>query len=254
MSGDRYRAEVGRQAPDRGAEAHLLLVLAEVGERCAELNGGGAGAARESRLGEEVADVHAVELAQVDLAQDPAVVPPAAAGGAVVLVDERRQVGLGTATVDAHNEVVHAAPSELVGGHLKREVCALVGPDLVAVQVHARAVVHRLEADDPAHAAAGLRSPEVGAVPAHAAALAGVREVVGVPGVGDGDGRPARERRLALEALCQSLVERVAAEVPGAIHQVAARVAVVVQHLRLRRIYRGAGHARKGEREQRDGE
>src|SRR5205085_3965958 len=104
---------------------------------------------------------------------------------------------------------------------------AAVAADLAAVQEDGGMQVHRFEAQDPGEVLGPGGDREVLAVPADAAAVALVGEVAGVPGVRDGGGRPSVERHLALEAEPEALVQVVTAEVPRAVHEEAAGLAVL---------------------------
>jgi hypothetical protein len=145
---DHARAEVSAHAADPAADADSLLAPGVVPHGRAEEHPRAAVDASQRRAHEQALDVDAVDLAQVDLAQDAAVVPPAAAGAPVGLVARGRDVGCATAVVDANDEMVHAA-ARVAHDDLERDERPLVAADLAAVQVHASAVVDRLEAELP---------------------------------------------------------------------------------------------------------
>jgi hypothetical protein len=193
-------------------------------------------------------EVDVVDLAQVDLAQQAAVVPPAARRLAHDRQAGGREVGLLAARVDPDDEVVDAPALEQPGrqADLERQVRAAVLADGLAVEPDLRAVVDRLEAHDPRGPLGRRRKPEVLAIPADPAEerLRGV--VADVPRVGDPDLLPAGDPRLELGA---ALVV-VELEQPSAVHEIAARGTGLVERLGGRRGDDRLGARRRGDRQQ----
>src|SRR5439155_21664596 len=128
----------------------------------------------------------ALDAPQVDLAQDAAVVPPAADRAAGDVVARGREVAALAARVDADDQPVRAVAPQRPGrdDELERQVRTGVGAKPLAVEPHPGPVVDRLEPDDPRVACGAARKTEVLAVPADAAVHRGLRLVGRVPGVG----------------------------------------------------------------------
>ena len=229
MGSDRRSPEIELDLAVGAGQRHLLLGAGEVADQRLVLDRGVAGGARQDRPDLHLGDVDPLDRAQIHLAQQAAVVPPAAAGSG-------GQVALGAAVVDPHDQAVDAAAQPLEV-ELERQVGARVGADLAAVEPHRGPVVDGLEADDPA--AVGLahvarerlgREREVAAVPADRAVHARRRDVAGVVGVGNRHRGPAVGRRdVAKPALRLAHVGRVGAVQPGASEQIPAGLAVLVE-------------------------
>ena len=127
----------------------------------------------------DVDHVESLDAAQVHLAQDAGVVPPAAdvapaAADAARGHVERRAGGCRRGRPAGWCRAA-AGPS---CAHLERQVAARVGTQATAVQPDGGAVVDRLEAQDPLERRARARELEVLAVPPDAAEVA-ARGVVG---------------------------------------------------------------------------
>ena len=186
--------------------------------------------ARQVGAHDDTRHIDPVDALQIDLAQDPAVVPPASRGIAGPGQPRRREVGRQAAVVDADDEAVRARALEALPpqAQLERQVRAGIAADELAVEPHARAVVHRLEAHKPVHPAPRVGQLEVLAVPADRALKGGDGVVAGVPGTRDLRHRPAVGRRLALEVLLEPDAGPIQPEHPVAAQQIAAvgRVAV----------------------------
>ena len=159
-------------------------------------------------------DVDSLVAAQVDLAQDPAVVPPAAARPSVRALVAARDVRSRPPVVHPHDEPVDAVAHEARRGQLERHVAELVLAQEHAVQPDLRAVVHRLEAELPAERGVLRGQDEVLAIPPDRSALAVVGVVLRVPGARDRRRRPAVERRVRGQPRGLALVRRVEQEVP----------------------------------------
>ena len=205
---------------------------------------------------EQARDVDAVDALQVDLAQQAAVVPPAARGVAGAGQPRRREVRRQAAVVDAHHEVVDAAALERRAGQAQREreVGARVAADRPAVEPHLRAVVDRLEAHEPVHPGARVGQVEVLAVPADAADHRGGGVVAGVPRVRNARRLPAGPVGLALEALIEPDAGAVETEQPVAAEQVAVVRTVVVDGAArdaVGRDRRAGGRAREDDQQHR---
>src|SRR3954452_22185227 len=150
----------GKAAPDRGAGAapdperdhRCVLLTAQVAQQHLDPHLGRAPYSGKLGKRPHLFDVDAVDGPHVDLAKNPAEVPPAA--GAVSVEGRGAPVGeVGAAPQrrDLDHEVVGAA-LEVLEVHLEREVAAEAA-DQLAVQVDEGAVVVALEAHFPAHLA-----------------------------------------------------------------------------------------------------
>jgi hypothetical protein len=187
-----------------------------------------------------VLDVDRVDLADVDLAQQPPEVPPAA--GAVPVEGRRppvREVAVAAQRRDLHDQRV-APLAQPVEVGLEREV-ARVPADRPAVEPDLRADVGALEADLPERALelvlGHLRDREFLAVPAHRCLVE--LGVARVPVVRDADRLPADEVVLGVPALDVSDRRQrvVGAEVPGAAQQLTRGLPFVDQGLAARRLH-----------------
>jgi hypothetical protein len=203
--------------------------------------------AREIGADDDRVEVDVVDLAQVDLAQQAAVVPPAARRLAHDRQPGGREVGLLAARVDPDDQVIDAAALEQPGrqADLEGQIGAAVLADRLAVEPDLRAVVDRLEAHHPRRPLGGRREPEVLAVPADAAQERLRRVVADVPRVGDGDLLPAGGPGLELGP---ALVV-VELEQPRAVHQVAPGGTGLVERLVARGGDHRLGARRRGDRQ-----
>ena len=239
--GDAPRAEARADGDAPGTQA-VVAQRDAVGDRRL------ARGAREVGPDDDRVEVDVVDLAQVDLAQQAAVVPPAARRLAHDRQPGGREVGLLAARVDPDDQVVDAAALEQPGrqADLERQVGAAVLADRLAVEPDLRAVVDRLEAHHPRRPLGGRRELEVLAVPPDPAEERLRAVVADVPRVGDRDLLPAGDPGLELGA---ALVV-VELEQPGAVHQVAAGGTGLVERLVARRGDDRLGARRDGDREQ----
>ena len=119
------RSACRRSADDPGRAGRWLLTLAT---SHVDEDARGAAAAAKARPHVDVLEVEVRHLAQVDLAQDAGVVPPAALERTALPIRERRDVELLAPAVGAHDEPVDAAPPDALRTHLERQVRADVAP------------------------------------------------------------------------------------------------------------------------------
>ena len=232
-----------RLRPVAAVQTHLLglagVVVGDdlVGDRRV------AGRARQQRADLRRAEIDLVDGAQVDVAQDAAVVPPAAERRPGHRQARRREVVAVAAVVDAHDDPVRLAGVQLPRreDELERQVGAAVAPDHVAVEPHRRLVVDRLEAGDPGRRLRRAGQPEVLAIPGDTAAERLRARVQRVPRLGDRDLGPAVDPRVVLVVGGDPDVAGVVAPQPCPVEQVAARRAVAVVGLERRRLGRVAG-------------
>ena len=213
---------------DRDDERHVPVLLREVPQRRAHLDPRLAADPLQPRQRRYVLHIHRVHAPHVDLAQDPAEVPPAA--GAVAVVGGRPPMGevrVAAQRRDLHDERV-ASLAQVREQHLEWEVAG-VERELLAVQPDLGAVVVALEAHLPevARLLRRARQRELLAVPADRGAV--LRGVLGVPVVGNRDRGPARQVLLVEPALLLADEGVVLAEVPRAAEQLAVRLALADQ-------------------------
>ena len=216
-------------------ERDVAVALREVPQRGPHLDLRRAAHAPQPRQDVHVLHVDRVHVPHVDLAQDPAEVPPAAR--AVAVVGGRtpvREVGVAPQRRDLDDQRV-AALLQVLQGHLEREVARVDSTQPPAVEPQLGAVVVALEADLPELAGAllrralRLRHRELLAVPADRRAVLG--GVGRVPVVRDRDGAPAREVVLRVPALVLADEAVVAAEVPGAAQELPVHLTLADQRL-----------------------
>ena len=229
--GDAPRPEAERPSLERADHTGPPRAPGDVADPCVDRHGCRAVAAAQPRPCEHVLEVELPQLAQVHGAQDAVVVPPAALERAVARSESggmsSRERRLSTRTTS------RLMPPRRAGAELEGEVGADVRPERGAVEPDLRAVVHRLEAKEPARPSAGARQPEVLAVPVDRSRVAGDGEVAGVQGGGDGDRAPARKALAGLKALLDAAQRRVGTRVPVAVEQVAAGGPVAPDRLGL---------------------
>ncbi len=243
---DAARAEVQRHAAVAAGDLHGCRAVAVVAHDDAREHGCRARRAGQVGAHDDVRDVDAVDALQVDLAQQPAVVPPAAGGVARAGQAGRREVGAQAPVVDPDDEPVRAGPLQRAvrDAQVPRQVGAGVATDRPAVEPDARSVVDRLEAHEPVQARASVGQAEVLAIPRDRSGHRRHGRVADVPGVGHGQRRPAVTARLALEGLAQPLARVVAAKQPLAAEQVAVVGAVLVDRAARDAVGRGEGRGR----------
>ena len=247
MRRDRRRPEAQPLTAVGPGQAHLLPRAGHVADEHLLLDVRVALRTRVERADLDLRQVGGLHRPQVDLAQDPPVVPPLSARTG-------REVGGGAAVVDAQNQSVDAA-AQSGQVELPRQIGAGVAADLASVQPHGRAVVDRLEADDPVPVGLGHvareragRKREVAAVPADVAVHARLREIAGVVGVGNRGRRPAGGRGdVPPPPLGEADVRGVGAVEPGPPEQVAAGLPVAVPSALGRRLGAVRGSLRMGD-------
>ena len=185
--------------------------------------------AREQRADLHLLKIGALHGSQVHLAQESAEVPPAA-------TRPGREVTSGATVVDAHDQPVDPVP-KTVQVHFEWQVGPVVAANEASVQPHGRAVVDRLEADDPPagcgrHIARERtrRQREIPAIPADVAVHARGGQVAGVVRIRDCRRGPADGRgNVSPPALRHADVGAVGAVQPLAAEQVAPAGPVGVQ-------------------------
>ncbi len=251
VRGDPPSAEVQSRATVGAAQQDGLRGTSEVADRYLLLHAGRAGGAGQHGPHDGLGEVGALHRAEVHLAQQPAVVPPATARTG-------RQIGRCAAVIDTHDQAVDPGPQALEI-ELEGKIGAGVAPDLASVQPHCRAIVDRLKANDPTPIRRRhiprerrARQREIPPVPAHRSRHAGGREIPRVVRVGHCNRRPTvGGRHVAPPALGVADVGRVRAEQPRAPQQVAVSLTIAVERplgRRLRDIdgralrVRGAAH------------
>jgi hypothetical protein len=202
---------------------------------------GGAARARELRKHLHAGEVDPLDAAQVDLTQQPAVVPPAADDALRPRPAERRQVRLGVGVADAQHESVDCRAVQIGRGQhdLEGQERAGVHAEPVSVQPDRDAVVDRLEPDDPRVRRRARGKHEVPAIPADGGRVAGGGLLARVPRVGHADRGPAAGRTRVLEAPARAdpVVE---AKQPSPAEQVATARAGGVEAAGRRRLARGS--------------
>ena len=212
---DRPRAEGDRlrPVPARDVRPHRVRRVVVHGHAIADR--GRAGAAGKVRAHLHPAEVEPADAPQVDVAEDAAVVPPAAVRRALDGEPRGRQVLGARSVVDAHEQPVHrAAALHTARPQLPRQVRAGVAAQEAPVEPDGRPVSDVVEVEEPGGGGPRGRH-EVLAVPGHAPGHALVARVVRVPGVRHAHARPP--------------LAPVAAHLPVAsVQQVAAARAVVV--------------------------
>src|SRR5438034_10951873 len=158
------RDAVGLEAQPRALKGagngRPTAVAGDVRDARVDRDGRGAGPTAEPRSDEGALHVEVDDPAQVDLAQDPVVVPPTPVELAVAPDRQGREVELLAAAVDPDHEPVHLAPPDPLGAKLERQISPHVLPDRPPIQPRLRAVVDRLEAEDPVGVAARARDLE----------------------------------------------------------------------------------------------
>ncbi|CAB4873703.1 unannotated protein [freshwater metagenome] len=182
------------------------------------------GAARARELGTHVdgLEVDVPDLAQIDLAQDAAVIPPATERPPLDIGLRRWEVARRAPTVDAHDQAVHPPTAQPARGDVQfeRQVGPGVGAELAAVDPDPRSIVDRLEAQNPGFARTAAWKAQVTAVPGDRTEVRGKALVGGVPRVGHRDAVPSGHRGLPLPAGALAGARRVQTPQPRPVDQI----------------------------------
>ena len=155
---DRGRREPQGLRADPALDDRVRRAVAEIPDDRADADGRRARGAGQRGPSDDVHEIEAIDLSEVDLAEDARIVPPAADVAAASADRDTRHVELAVAAVDPHDEDVGATGPRVAEGHLERQIPAGVTADPVAVQPHRRPVVHRLETHDPGSAGTRTRA------------------------------------------------------------------------------------------------
>ena len=129
------RPQAQRPPAEPSGHPGALHAAGDVADPHIDRHRGGAPATAQLRAHEGMGEVEFPNLAQVDLAQDPVVVPPAALERTGLSLRERRDVIRLPAAVDLHDEAVHA-PVYGPGAQLEGEIRAHVRPEQPAIEPH----------------------------------------------------------------------------------------------------------------------
>ena len=213
------------------------------------------GAARARQVGTYVdrGDVDPIDRSQVDLAQDPGVVPPTALRLPVVVGTGRRHVVDRATAVNPDDKAVGSASLDrgLGQSDLERLVGAAVASDLNPVEPNGGSEVDLFEAHYPSAIGSPWRKPKILSVPADRSEVGGHAVVAGIPRVWDYGRNPVGAAALLLPALCKAKVVRIEAPQPASVNQIATGRAIGVQRLRAGdRAARRRGSLGAGDRQQ----